>query len=197
MFKFIKNQKTENINVVEGSNCTQIDINKETSMFNYVKYFDEKNIKLDVPAGILITDSYDLLRANILKQKIFIFKYSMLQFYIAISSNEIRISEYEVINNEINEIMIGIKKEDNDYYIIKSIHDINKSTKSFKRFNKADDANENLSEIVTLKKEDAFCALKKLFENIKIIKDIEKLLDFNELYNIFDLDYEDVINKSK
>lgn len=191
IFKNIGNvlkNETDVVEIIEKGNLILISIKKECSFKEYLNYInnlkENKKIVSKLPTKIYITDNFNVLESNLMKQLIW-YERKENSFWVvtrASERNQLKISLSEYRKENIDELELEIKN--NEYKITRYIHDYNFSTSFVKWYPVV---NLDVSNYFSLRKSEAIFYINYLLDKLKNAKILSDD-DINSLYNIVGLE---------
>lgn len=180
----------EILDISTHDNVFEINVHRKCTLKEYFDCVEQlcNNIEdLKIPMRILITDGADFFTAQLKKQRIFSLKRLNFKYFIAISEDQIVISQRKFENQYIYETVIHVNKQKNEYTVIKYIHDSNYSTQLYKWYPN----HSNRSDHWVLDKNEALLLVQDLLNNLKLIQNIKQILNISYLFQVFDIDSEE------
>lgn len=178
------NFENEYIKVIEKLNYIIFNIKKDISFETYlmIKNINKiKNITSLISSNILMEDEI------IKNKKIYLIQENDSIFNIDINDNIIKVDiKTKYKNGYINEYIVEINKEIEEYKVINMKHDDNYSTYYIGQYNSE---NKDI-EYFHISKYDALKIFKKVISKLSEIKNIDEIINLEELFGyLFDKEY--------
>ena len=178
------NFENEYIKVIEKLNYIIFNIKKDISFETYlmIKNINKiKNITSLISSNILMEDEI------IKNKKIYLIQENDSIFNIDINDNIIKVDiKTKYKNGYINEYIVEINKETEEYKVINMKHDDNYSTYYIGQYNSE---NKDI-EYFHISKYDALKIFKKVISKLSEIKNIDEIINLEELFGyLFDKEY--------
>lgn len=172
------NEDINKISISFENNIMKVNILEECTFLDFTSISELENI--EIPIRMIIRNCSNVLRSILLKQSIYLIQNDRSNLIITVNDHNILISNRAVEKERINETLIHIKKDTDEYKIMKYIHDLNHNTKLFKSY-------PSIYDCFSLKKKEALSLVSSLFQSLEVIDQIEEIIDIGYLYDTVNL----------
>lgn len=161
----------------------KVDIKEDCNLMEYVPIMRKKGqewVEDKIPNATLLDKGI-----NINKKTIYLFDKDNISYSIFISDQIIHINErIKTENNHIDERIINIFKNDDNYRISRMKHDESRSTYYVKGFEKKDPD----FKWFQLGRENAINLSKEILSNLEKIPFLHRIINLNDIYNYLELE---------